>query len=780
MGFTYWSAREALPTTDGIVRINELDQPAKVRFDQSEVPYISAHSDKDMYMTQGFVAASERIFQMDILRRAALGRLSEVFGGSCLPHDKLVRTLGFNRMSRLEYAALSKEGHAALRAYTTGVNAYLEQSMNRLPLEFVALGYKPQSWQPQDTLAVLKFLQYQSDESWRLDEFRTRVLNKVGPDLTGKLFDQQFQKQPKQIKTSSRDALDLLPNVAQLLIAPKLTWGSSAWVVSGQVSNTHGCLLACDKHGYFSFPDLWFSCSLESENQHVVGATIAGIPGIIFGRNDKIAWAVNSFKADTQDLFVEEFSDKFPSKYKAPFGWSIAHEFNEEMSQRFGQNVLQKVSITKHGPVLIKNDTVGVALSWTGFQQQGSSLDTILSLNKTSDWAGFKEVLKQYSGSPQSFVFADTKGNIGLQVAGAIPLRKGDRKSDKFLTTQGYFLLSGIDDNSAWVSNLKFEDLPTSFNSPDGFIVADDTKYAGMALNTNPIPTKRVVDVLTQYRKSLQHPDLPEMCALQADQQAFLEGRMKSALTKSMKNTENIDVTANKALSLLNKSDGQVRGDSASAAIYESFMTTFLRRVAEPSLGTALLNEYVERWPRWSTFVGRVMEEKPTELLPTGERDYDTFMLTTFVESLKNLRLATKSDDPTHWTWKQLHQIDFREGLKHNLSTPFFLMSILFAPSTIGLGGDQDCVNNCDYQIDQIPWRYLSTSGPTIRSVIDMADDDKIYQTLTLGQSGHILSAHRNDQLRSWLNSEPHAIGFSEKQIERQLQHTLVLTNRSE
>jgi acyl-homoserine lactone acylase PvdQ len=223
-----------------------------------------------------------------------------------------------------------------------------------------------------------------------------------------------------------------------------------------------------------------------------------------------------------------------------------------------------------------------------------------------------------------------------------------------------------------------------------------------------------------------------------------------------------------------------VRGDSASAAIYESFMTTFLRRVAEPSLGTALLNEYVERWPRWSTFVGRVMEEKPTELLPTGERDYDTFMLTTFVESLKNLRLATKSDDPTHWIWKQLHQIDFREGLKHNLSTPFFLMSILFAPSTIGLGGDQDCVNNCDYQIDQIPWRYLSTSGPTIRSVIDMADDDKIYQTLTLGQSGHILSAHRNDQLRSWLNSEPHAIGFSEKQIERQLQHTLVLTNRSE
>jgi penicillin amidase len=283
--------------------------------------------------------------------------------------------------------------------------------------------------------------------------------------------------------------------------------------------------------------------------------------------------------------------------------------------------------------------------------------------------------------------------------------------------------------------------------------------------------------VLTQYRKTAQHPDLPEMSALQFDQQAFLLPLVKSEVAKAIAKTGDVDTFTQEGLTLLNQSNGQLRGDSASSSIYEAFLVTILRRTLGQKLDPALLAEYVERCPSWSSFVGHVLKDQPHDMLPAEERDYDSFILTSFAEAIKDVRLALKTDDSKHWNWKTLHQIDFFKGSERfTVTLPEFLATI-FSPQKIGVGGDQDCINNCNYDLNGLPAAFNCTSGPTVRTLMDLSDPDKFYQTLSLGQSEHLLSNHRTDQLRSWLDGELHPIAFSEKQLEKQLQHTLILTN---
>ena len=767
--FAFWRCRQALPVLDDIVSLPDLGKSVHVHFDQSGVPYIQANSRVDLNLAQGYVTALERMSQMEVLRRMARGELSEVFGSACLAQDKLMRTLGFARLAKKEYGSLSSETRASLKAYCLGVNSYISQNINRLPVEFLLLAYRPRLWQPEDSLAILKFLEYEVDESWRLDELRNRVIDKAGAKLASRMFEQNLQQ--RQAKTSYITLPDLKPFARR----PNLNFGSNAWVVSGGISNSGGSLLACDKHSLFSSPDLFYACSLRCPDTHVAGATIPGVPGVLMGRNENIAWAMTAIKADVQDLFVEQFSEKYPLKYRVPGGWSDAAEITEEIPQRFAANLLEKVLETRHGPVLLKSDTTGVALSWTGFHAKGSVLETILALNRAGSWAEFHKILKDYDGSPQSFLYADRLGNAGLQVAGAIPVRKCDRKANNYLFTDGAVVLPGWNDDCAWLGNMRFEELPSRLNNSEGFVVANDPRSAFITTSNSSIAAQRIVSVLSSYKKSGQRPDLPEMSALQGDESAYLVGLVKTEIAAALRDVQTADKFEFQALSALAKWDGQVHADSGPACIYESFLVTFLRRVLDPKIGENLANEYVVRWPRWSIFVAQMLKDKPQELLPPGERSYTAFILTTFSESLKNLRMTMNSDDPQSWSWKKIHKVDFLEPVKDLGFASTF--APLIAPSPIGVGGDQDCVNACNIELTRTPWLFKSTTGPTERMLIDMADHDKFYNNLTLGQSAHLLSSYRFDQLKSWLNVEPHAVGFSDKQVQLQMQHTLVLSN---
>ncbi len=788
--FAVWQGQQALPIMEGTLSLRKLQGTVNVYFDREAVPYIQAGSEADLCLAQGYVTAAERMFQMDMLRRTAEGELSEIFGMGCLGHDRLVRTIGFNRLAKIELNTLSVEAKDNLQAYCDGVNSYLARSAKAPGLECLMLGYKPRLWQIQDTLAILKYLQYQIDESWRLDELRSRVTDKVGNKLADTMFEQVPLRLPQApAVTNLNVSLNRVPNLLSEKFlehngvadgSSKFLWGSSAWAIAKAASSSKGSLLACSKDSVFTFPDMWYLCSLESSTFHAAGATIAGVPGVIVGRNENIGWAVTAVKADVQDLFVEQFSDNHPDKCRVPGGWSKLFSVEEEIPVRFSQDSTEKIYISRHGPLLFKDKDKGVALSWTGLQVSHSVFETIWQLDKASNWSEFRSILRNYNGSPQNFLYVDRQGNIGSQMAGNIPMRKCDRRLDRYILSSGSKLLAGWLDDCLWVERVSFDDMSFSFNSPDEFVIAGDSRSAVLPTNRNNNSPERILAVLSQYRKTSQKLDLGEMALLQADQSAPLNALIKTELGKALLRTNSVDTYKQQALMMLNSWDGQLRADSPVASIYESFVITVLKRILEPKIGSELACQYVERWPRWTGFVAKVMREKPADLLPPGERSYETFFLTSFTEALKNVRLSLQSEQAKDWQWQRLHPVDFLSMTQEKVPNFITMFASLLLPAkaqSLGVGGDQDSINAADMIITQAPWQYRCTSGSTERLLIDMADQDKFYQTLSLGQSGHLFSKNRSDQLKAWLNNDQYTIAFSSKQLRLQACHTLVLTN---
>jgi penicillin amidase len=797
---------------DGIVTMSALSRLVTVKFDERAIPSIEASSDGDAYFVQGYVAAAQRMFQMDILRRTAEGQLAEVFGVSSLPHDKLMRTIGINRIAAAEIKKLPKDVASSLRSYTNGVNEYIEEHDGKLPLPFFLLAYKPRSWTETDSLAILKYHQYQSDESWPLDDLRQRILDKFGngglaPQLFGaemktsvetnnhaannsnnsnsfsdKISEESNSNASATTSTTINSAAtrDKIESQLKLLSTHSTPtslpiWGSNAWAVSSAASENKASLLACDKHGLFSSPDEWYLCSIQSPKVHVTGATIPGVPGIMIGRNEKIGWAATDIKIDGQDLVLEQFSPQFPNKYRVPSGWQLVGEVVETIPVRFASDLLHKVSITKDGPLLSRTEDSGVALSWASAEQKVSTFETIWRINRANNVQSFLNALQTYQGAPQSFVYVDNQGNAGSHIAGLVCLHGGQEgKTLPGLGTEGTVMRQGWTQTINWSQFIPFSQLPgTQEHEP--FVIAD----APFTLSTSsPYKWQRANALLTAASGNTQKIGLPDLALMQTDQQAPLSSLVKKELEAAMKNASVIDGPKSRMLETLRGWDGNLKADSVPAGVYEAFLHATARRLLEPKLGQSMMLEYLEKWPRWSAFVEQVLLNKPKEWLPPQERTYETFMVTTFSEALKNLQLASSTADSSKWSWQNCHRANFSDQLMAN--APFFkpVLEPILGIRTMGLGGDADCLDACNVVDGTVPWSYGCNTGPTARILIDMSDHDKFYANLVLGQTENPLSPYRTNQLQEWLRSEPHAVAFSAEQADRQLQHKLILTDR--
>ncbi|MCA0314309.1 MAG: penicillin acylase family protein [Candidatus Melainabacteria bacterium] len=812
-------AQTRLPIMDGVLNLSELSRGAAVKFDDHQVPYIEAANELDLYRVQGYVTAAQRLFQMDMSRRTALGELSEIYGAQTLVQDKLMRTIGLNRACAAELKGLPKDTLTALESYAQGVNAFIEGNKDKLPMEYFLLGVSPRPWTPLDTLAILKYSQYEQDESWRLDDLRQRVLDKGGNALASKMFERPFSAPPAvgfQFDSSAK--LNLLACGR----AAATSTGSSGWIVSKDLSDTRGGLLVLDKHHRFSTPCDYFLISLRSPSSHLAGASIPGVPGVMHGRNEKVGFGLLAYKVDVQDLFLEQFSNQFPGKYKTPTGWDTAQEIVEEIPVRFSDKLffssklLHKVNITRHGPLLYQSEDSGVSLAWVGLNQvqnqvqsqaQGTQgdkaqadsdkkkdgqgketkqiagktyIEAVLDLNKAVDFKSAEDAISTYYGSPFSVLLVDKSGNCAYQQAGTIPLRAKDAA---FGAHEGCLLAPGWTGGADWTSYMNFKDLMKVMNPAGGYFVANFQDFKPeMPLNTNLYRGQRIASILQAFKGGVANrPGLPEMAVLQGDCQAPLVTLVRSTIHEAMDKSELIDTYQIAALSALDKWDGSLSENSAGAAVYECFLRTVLRRVLVPRLGNMTF-EYIERYPSWTKFVESVLKEKSTAWLPSEERTFKNFVITSFGQAVKELRLSSGSDEASRWKWGDLHKGDF----PHFVQTVYPGVSDFLAPllsiSAVKLAGDQDTVNTTDGAAASIATakrsQFVSDSGSTMRMLIDMSDDEKFYQTLILGQGGQMTSNHRFDLLPVWLSLRPYPLAFSPASESKICQHRLLFTDR--
>lgn len=769
LSFGFFISQHESVLVNGQAEVLPLQRSVTVYFDRQDVPYIEASSEKDLTIAQGFVTASQRLFQMDMLRRIARGEMAAIFGNSCLANDRLARIVGFQRIAQAEYTLLSNQTKNWLKDYCQGVNSYIAQQ--KLPLEFNILGYEPKRWQPEDTLAILRYLQYASDECWQLNVLHENIAEKGGTSLAGQLFGnwgsaQSLPEVGSDLQKQKNVLMSSMPKAANL------AWGSHAWLISGNISKSRKPLLACDKDTLFSFPNLFFLTSLRAPFLHIAGITIPGVPGIIMGRSDNFCWTMVNLKTRCQELCAETFSGKIANEYTNKDGVFQAKETQEEIISRFAPSRLEKIVITKDGPLLSKEGKLGIALSWYGSDPANGSINSIRLFNRAKDWQDYNKALGEYRGSPQAFLYADTMGNIGQYVAGyskhssiLIPLKSKD----------------GVDkDFSSAEQERKIE--------PPQFLLASEGQLYPVSVNDLNLASGGYTWAVLRSKQLLQNLvsgknkiNLSDMITLQSDVKASLSGLVVKTLRDAYIATGNTDKYQFDALKLLSSWDGQLNGNSASASIYESFITYLAKKILEPQIGEKLTIDYLNKWPYWTMLVKNVLSQQSTQLLPPTENDFSIFSLDCFSQSLKELRLFFKTDllaeNLSTLQWHKLHKLDCRTNLAGFI--PLRLANIFnpFLPNAIGVGGDQDCLNSCNYKVDNMSPFYICDSVPTARLLFDMADNDKFYHSMSFVQSGHLFSKDRidNAQLESWRKLEFHPMAFSSNQVRSAAKHVLVL-----
>ncbi|MGE0264163.1 MAG: penicillin acylase family protein [Candidatus Obscuribacterales bacterium] len=802
----WWFAQDSLPAEDGIVSVPSLLSEVEVIKDDRGVPFIKAGSEADLYRAQGYWTASGRLFQMDMLRRIARGELSEVFGSPCLPQDKLMRQIGFARVADEEYKLLSPAVKKSLEAYCAGVNDFIDGKDAKKPLECWFFFYTPSKWRPQDTLAVMKYIQYLAHESWSLDDLRQRVIDKTSTEIASQLFEQPLYKEggttgggskpageppPQNGENGSKKASPspsaILPGTGAGAGFPPLLkvlgrslvshpgFGSNGWAISGSLTDSGGSILALDRHSQFGEPNLFQALSLSCPQLNVAGVTVPGVPGIMFGRNQSIAWGGVELKIDCQDLFVEQFSPQFHSKYRTPDGWAVSTEIFEDIVCRgwFGNEIPRhKVVVTRHGPVLLQSGDNAVVLAWSGLDISKPQLETYFKLNRAGNWQEFRDALKDYKGGAQVFFFADKDGKVGSQVAGNIPVRKISSLTGKFSGSQ---LLPGFTGECDWLDRLPFAEMPVSYGDQvaSGYLVANSISLPSVRQNSSPYAARRIDDFLRSATASSRRPGLPDMAVLQGDEYAPLYRLVKETLRANVDKQEVVDKFQLSTLKLFEQWDGYLRRRSASALIYEAFLRTVARRALVPRIGDELTREYMTRWPRWSVLVEKILTDKSTDWLPPEERTFETFVVTSLSQALADVRLALNSDEPSAWEWQKAHQAKFEHIMFSGVLELKKPLAGLINLKPVGVGGDGDTVNATSIARFTRPGYFDSDLGPTARLLIDMSDQDKFYETQPLGQSGHLLSTNRGDQMKAWRDQQPLPVALSLGQAERQQRHKL-------
>lgn len=550
------------------------------------------------------------------------------------------------------------------------------------------------------------------------------------------------------------------------------------------MSRTRGALLACDKHGPMTNPCEWYICSLNAPGIHACGASMPGVPGILIGRNENIAWGSASTKADVQDIFLEQFKTQFDIGYNTPTGWKDAQVSTELIPVRFGKDVEHKIFVTRHGPVLLRANDAAVSLAWSGLDPAHPSYKAIYLINRANGWADFSRAAGMFSDPPQTFVYADRWGNVGYKTAGTIPVRAGGGT--------GTLLNPGWQDKGTWTSMIPPENLPQSLLAPTSAVSAsalpivaanqrpasggkllpalDSSTYLGHQWSP-PYRANRLITALTSAKAPLTIGDMNE---LQGDEYSQLGLLLAKTLQAAGTQAKLIDKNGIAAINMLVKWDGQLKPDAPQGSVYSSYMQTLARRLLEPSLGRDMTTEYMQRWPMWLTLNERVLRDKPANFLPADERTYNTFLLTTLTQSLKSLRITFDNDTSGDWQWGRIHKALFRNiGSK---SSQWYWQYFDIGP--VAVGGSSECVNSCDVNVDPAALSYSASVGPTQRMIIDMSDRDKFYQELTTGQSGHRSSPYSNDQLQAWMHVDPSPIAFSADQVMKQIKHYMKLENQ--
>ncbi len=745
----YGFLRRSLPGRTGTVKLSGLRETVEVYWDDRGIPHIHARNLHDLYLAQGYVTAQDHLWTMDLTRRAASGRLAEIFGAKALRLDKHFRTLGLRRAAEASWKTYSPEVQSYLEAYARGVNAWIAKKT--WSPEFSLLRYRPEPWTPVDTLTIAKYVAYGLGGNWNTELFRLQLIQAVGAEKARELFwlppDQELLEALEEIDLPELG--DLAAIAAQVLGDPN---HSSGLVVSGEKTATGKPLLAGEVQLPIRAPAALYHVHLTTgHGTDVTGVSFPGVPGVVIGHNQEIAWTVANLNADTQDLYVEKLNPEAPDQYLYRGRWEKADTIREEIRVR-GQNqpVVHEVLITRHGPVLARNETTALALRWTALQPS-NEVETVLALNRATSWSAFRETLRTYSAPALAFLFAGRDGTIAWRGQGAIPIRqKGD----------GQAPVPGWTGEYEWVGTIPFDELPEEVNPPAGFVTAanQDIAPAGYPhlLGSSWAPPYRAermnerlrgagnltVEKIQQIQRDCVN--LQARALLQPLLNALQEGLYQGAHPETLSEMEK------RALLMLSGWDGNETPDSPAALLWHQWYIFLVEGIFRPQMGLTLFDQFVTSGMAVQVtdrLVQRVAAgEESLWLAREGEDGLPRIALRAFRRAVA-LLAAKYRPNPEQWRWGSEHTIRFVHLL--TLGKPWLGPLLNLGPYRVG--GSGNTIHTQPYsQLD--PFQVSATGS--WRQVVDLGRREESRDICAPGQSGHPLSPHHADQVSHWLKGE--------------------------
>jgi len=763
------------------IEVPALIDTVTIARDRRGIPYIEASNEKDLYFAQGYATASDRLWQMDFLRRTARGQLSEILGPDALEVDKLHRIYGFTGVAEklLERASISTR--TALESYATGVNAFIKQcSAESLPLEFRILRYQPKSWSAVDSLALGKL--FAEKLSFTVDADILRALMSdlpfekyaaLLPEISPLDVTPDGTDTPHKSKSTNRSGHRERTKFNELEISILTEFlkatrksraatggdgqvGSNSWVVSGARTVSRKPMLASDPHLPPTSPSIWHITHLSTGDLRVCGVSVPGVPGVMIGHNEHIAWGITNLCPDVQDLYVERFDSNDSCSYNTPSGWRTAEVRREGISVRKSsdgsQNELATLDVktTRHGPIMLENDSIGLALRWTAFDTEIIDLDTFLAINRARNWDDFATALSGYGGPPQNFTYADVDGHIGYHSAGRVPIRR---------TGDGRLPYDGATDDGEWLGFIPFEELPHVFDPPSGVvimanqrIVSDDYRHHLTDNWRVPYRARRIYDRLQTDRKL----NVDEFLSIQGDTYSYPDAIYAVELLKLATPLVGSSAEWREVVEVIDGWDGYSSSGSTVLPLVTEMRKSFRRHILEATIDTELAQLF--EWRNESTFLDQLLIERPAGWLPEGFTSYESLLLACYREALNTLSTQL-GGDRKQWTWGRLAQVRFPHPLERIASVGSRFATTTFPQNT---GGSMPTVN--------------AGSRVSLRFIADLSDWDSTRLCLPLGQSGDPASAHRQDQLDEWRDVAPSSLPFSHDAIATATQTILVMT----
>lgn len=472
-------SHKGLPEYSGMLDLKGIKEEVTVIRDEYAIPHIYAKNEEDLYTAVGYVMAQDRLWQMDLLRRVTLGRLSEIFGKEFVETDVLLRALHFQDKSKEILAAAGAFQLKAVQAFCNGVNEYIEKAGNKLPLEFTLLGYKSEPFEPVSCANLTGYMAWDQAMGWNeiiLDHIRV----KVGDSLYRELIPGAILRKTRVYPSYTKDSL-LLPFQTSLLNADNILegmglhvfHGSNNWAVSGKRSSTGKPILCNDMHMSLNIPGIWYQMHQVIPGKlDVSGIAVPGQPFIICGHNQRIAWGNTNLMADNIDFYEEKIRDGDSLQYLYNEEWKKIEIRKEVISIKGGTSVEREIMFTHRGPVVSKFKGIPqkvVTMHWAG-DEIGNVIRTLYLLNRAGNWKEFTDAISTYKPLSLNVVYADVDGNIGLYCAASVPIR--NRDNDRII-------LPGWTDKYDWKGSVPFENLPHSFNPSNGYVSSANNKPAG-------------------------------------------------------------------------------------------------------------------------------------------------------------------------------------------------------------------------------------------------------------------------------------------------------------